>query len=400
MVHLVAHVWSGVNKGAYQHRGRAAMLTGRAGGPLCDGRWQQRQGQCDSTKLSATWKSWGREGGSCRKRNSEVAETNTQVNLVQLETIDLPTSTLSQRKGRAPQPSITFSCQAGGGGGGGPVVGWWGGALPRRRRRDSIRSIRLTVALGKRKPIVLTFLKHLSNWRRFLNSHVWVHWRKRRPWITRAWILLGCRQPPVWEPVSSCQVSMENWFRIRCLRRRMPDIRLPHFTTPSEKLTPKFISFVLHVFKRKLLQHLFASFLSTVNKTIFSVCFHGTLTPCEALLVFSTCKWPFGVINTAILFYLSVIVLWPRNYVLDLELKAVLHVQCLWLLSPFSTNRPSSSWMRFQTSKKAHSSDVYNCGLFWTTVSHKSVISAHSTQWLAFRLPTVPGKGTCRVFLK
>ncbi len=30
------------------------------------------------------------------------------------------TSTLSQRKGRAPQPSITFSCQAGGG-------WWWGG---------------------------------------------------------------------------------------------------------------------------------------------------------------------------------------------------------------------------------------------------------------------------------
>ena len=29
------------------------------------------------------------------------------------------TSTLSQRKGRAPQPSITFSCQAGGGGGDG-----------------------------------------------------------------------------------------------------------------------------------------------------------------------------------------------------------------------------------------------------------------------------------------
>ena len=42
----------------------------------------------------------------------------------------MPTSTLSQRKGRPPQPSLTFSCQAGGGalravgvcGGGGGVL--------------------------------------------------------------------------------------------------------------------------------------------------------------------------------------------------------------------------------------------------------------------------------------
>ncbi len=46
------------------------------------------------------------------------------------------TSTLSQRKGRAPQPSITFSFLAGGGG------------PPRRHVHDSIRPIRLTVALG------------------------------------------------------------------------------------------------------------------------------------------------------------------------------------------------------------------------------------------------------------
>ncbi len=74
------------------------------------------------------------------------------------------TSTLSQRKGQVPQPSITFSCQARGGvcvvwgaqlwcGGlwcwGVSVVWgvcgvWWGG----RHVRDFIRPIRLTVALG------------------------------------------------------------------------------------------------------------------------------------------------------------------------------------------------------------------------------------------------------------
>ncbi len=56
------------------------------------------------------------------------------------------TSTLCQRKGGAPQPSITFSCQAWGKGG--PSCG--GGGDPprqRRRRRDSTRPIRLTVAL-------------------------------------------------------------------------------------------------------------------------------------------------------------------------------------------------------------------------------------------------------------
>ncbi len=67
------------------------------------------------------------------------------------ENIICLTSTLSQRKGRAPQPSITFSCQAGEGGflvlrgglwcgGGGPPHQWW-------RTRDSIRPIRLTVTL-------------------------------------------------------------------------------------------------------------------------------------------------------------------------------------------------------------------------------------------------------------
>ncbi len=54
------------------------------------------------------------------------------------------TSTLRQRKGRAPQPSSTFSCQAG-------VGWWWGGGGPSWQRRhvhDCMRPIRLTVALG------------------------------------------------------------------------------------------------------------------------------------------------------------------------------------------------------------------------------------------------------------
>ncbi len=64
--------------------------------------------------------------------------------------LKLSTSTLSQRKGRAPQPFITW-----GGGGGSASQGWGvsqpgGGGPPRQRqcRRDSIRPIRLTVALG------------------------------------------------------------------------------------------------------------------------------------------------------------------------------------------------------------------------------------------------------------
>ena len=75
------------------------------------------------------------------------------------------TSTLGQRKGRAPQPSITFSCQARGVvvvGGGVPVVvggsssgggGGGGGGPPRQRRHihDSNRPIQLTVALGLKK---------------------------------------------------------------------------------------------------------------------------------------------------------------------------------------------------------------------------------------------------------
>ena len=67
------------------------------------------------------------------------------------------TSTLSQLKGRAPQPSITFSCQARGVvvvvGGGVPVVG--GGGPPRRHVHDSIRQIPLTAALGPKSKLPL-----------------------------------------------------------------------------------------------------------------------------------------------------------------------------------------------------------------------------------------------------
>ena len=56
------------------------------------------------------------------------------------------TSTLSQRKGRAPQSSITFSCQAGGGGSASQ-----GGPLWQRHVLDSMRPIRLTIAPGLKK---------------------------------------------------------------------------------------------------------------------------------------------------------------------------------------------------------------------------------------------------------
>ncbi len=54
------------------------------------------------------------------------------------------TSTLSQRKGRAFQPSITWGGSQPGGG----SASWGGGPPQQWRRHDTIRPIRLTVALG------------------------------------------------------------------------------------------------------------------------------------------------------------------------------------------------------------------------------------------------------------
>ncbi len=85
------------------------------------------------------------------------------------------TSTLSQRKDRAPQPWCVC--------GGGSVVWvglWFGGGPPqhRRRRRDSIRPIRLTVAFG------LKIRSCWSEWRKklfFFTTYYWsyaceTHW--------------------------------------------------------------------------------------------------------------------------------------------------------------------------------------------------------------------------------
>ncbi len=89
--------------------------------------------------------------GTCRRpdafvpllQHNDICIQNLLRSLSKTKPTPFATSTLSQCKGRVPQPSITW--------GGQPARGW-GWVLHDNDVRDSIRPIRLTVALGlKRK---------------------------------------------------------------------------------------------------------------------------------------------------------------------------------------------------------------------------------------------------------
>ena len=109
------------------------------------------------------------------------------IDVIRQSSVELPsfcnkTSTLSQREGRAPQPSITFSCQAKGG----PVV-VGGGGPPRQRGHvhNSIRPIRLAVALGLKNDAVgckcdaesALQTTRATLWSRIFSSPHECHWR-------------------------------------------------------------------------------------------------------------------------------------------------------------------------------------------------------------------------------